>query len=229
MEIDELTQFFMQLDRSLFIDGECKTMAGLNEPLPIGFGQTISQPSLVLEMTALLGPDKNCRVLEIGTGSGYQTALLARFAVEVYTVELVPELAQQAERRLKSLGMDNVRFRVGDGSEGWADFAPYDRIMVTAAAGTLPEALIGQLKPGGRMVAPVGPKGHQDLLVVTRDADGRVSKETVGKVTFVEMKGKYGWTRATITFWRVSGAYMAGLIGLHFLRRCSLHDRRQRV
>jgi protein-L-isoaspartate(D-aspartate) O-methyltransferase len=190
----ELLRLFKSLDRALFIDNAFKECAALNRPLPIGHGQTISQPSLVLEMTALLLPDKSCRVLEIGTGSGYQTALLAMCVGEVYTVERIPELSEKARARLEELGLKNVRYRVGDGSEGWKAHAPYDRIITTAAAQTLPEMLISQLKPGGIAIAPVGPKGIQDLLRITKDKAGGVRSEPLGKVTFVELKGRYGWT-----------------------------------
>lgn len=193
MQTQELMGLFRKLDRALFLDSEYKEYAALDRPLPIGMGQTISQPSLVLEMTALLQPDESCRVLEIGTGSGYQTALLALAAGEVYTVERIPELSAKAQNRLNSIGLMNVHFHVGDGSEGWPEFAPYDRVIVTAGAGTMPETLIGQLKPGGIAVAPVGPKGVQQLLRITKDEDGKVHTESMGAVTFVELVGRYGW------------------------------------
>ncbi len=193
MQTQELMRLFRKLDRALFLDSEYKEYAALDRPLPIGMGQTISQPSLVLEMTALLQPDESCRVLEIGTGSGYQTALLALAAGEVYTVERIPELSVKAQNRLNSIGLMNVHFHVGDGSEGWLESAPYDRVIVTAGAGTMPETLIGQLKPGGIAVAPVGPKGVQQLLRITKDEDANVNTESMGAVTFVELVGRYGW------------------------------------
>ncbi len=193
MQTHELMGLFRKLDRALFLDSEYKEYAALDRPLPIGMGQTISQPSLVLEMTALLQPDESCRVLEIGTGSGYQTALLALAAGEVYTVERIPELSVKAQNRLNSIGLMNVHFHVGDGSEGWLEFAPYDRVIVTAGAGIMPETLIGQLKPGGIAVAPVGPKGVQQLLRITKDEDANVNTESMGAVTFVELMGRYGW------------------------------------
>lgn len=193
MQTEELMRLFRRLDRAQFIDNEYKEYAAQDRPLPIGLGQTISQPSLVLEMTALLQPDKNCRVLEIGTGSGYQTALLAMAAGEVYTVERLPELSAKAQGRLEALGLTNVHYRVGDGSEGWLEFAPFDRVMVTAGAGSLPEALIGQMKPGGIAIAPVGPVGVQQLLRITKDEDGQVHTESMGAVRFVELVGRYGW------------------------------------
>ncbi len=193
MQTQELMRLFRKLDRALFLDSEYKEYAALDRPLPIGMGQTISQPSLVLEMTALLQPDESCRVLEIGTGSGYQTALLALAAGEVYTIERIPELSVKAQNRLNSIGLMNVHFHVGDGSEGWLEFAPYDRVIVTAGAGIMPETLIGQLKPSGIAVAPVGPKGVQQLLRITKDEDANVNTESMGAVTFVELMGRYGW------------------------------------
>ena len=190
---NELFAFFNQLDRSMFVNDEHKELAVLDRPLPIGHGQTISQPTLVLEMTLLLEPDKNCKVLEIGTGSGYQTALLAEFSGAVYTVERIPELSEKARKRLDSLGYTNIHFIVGDGSEGCAEHAPYDRIMVTAAAETIPPELVTQLRAGGRMVIPAGPPGLQDLFLITKGPDGEVRSEALAKVAFVEMKGKYGW------------------------------------
>lgn len=194
MDVRELEAFFRSLDRSFFVGEEMKRHAHLDEPLPIGFGQTISQPSLVLEMTRLLSPEKDSRVLEIGTGSGFQTALLAKMSGRVYTVERVPQLQEQARQRLEALGFSNIAYKAGDGSLGWPENGPYDRIMVTAAAGRLPEELTGQLAPGGRMVIPVGPRDLQELLLITKDEEGRVHKETVGMVRFVELKGRYGWT-----------------------------------
>lgn len=194
MKRDDLKYIFNRLERSLFIDNEYKEWAGINKPLPIGYGQTISQPSLVLEMTQQLELDKNCKVLEIGTGSGYQTALLAECSGTVYTVEIIQELSQRANEKLSLLGYDNIYYRVGDGSEGWNEYAPYDRIITTAAAEKMPQRLIEQLKPGGIAITPVGPKGYQDLFRITKDDSGEIKAESLGEVTFVEMKGQYGWT-----------------------------------
>jgi len=193
MDFKELKEIFYQLDRRVFIDNEMKQYAKMDAPLPIGYGQTISQPSLVLEMTYLLAPEKESRVLEIGTGSGFQTALLAEISGEVYTVERIKELAERAKERLNALGYLNIRFQTGDGSEGWPDFAPYDRIIVTAAAGKPPTVLVKQLANCGRMVVPVGPKNVQHLQLITKDEQGRIAIDVRGMVTFVEMKGKYGW------------------------------------
>ena len=193
MQKDEIIAFYNKLDRAYFIDNESKPLAGMNRPLPIGYGQTISQPTLVLEMTLLLELDDPCRVLEIGTGSGYQTALLAEFADTVYTVERIPELSENAKRKLDALGYTNIHYRVGDGSEGWEEFAPYDRIITTAAAGRIPHKLLMQLAPGGIAVAPVGQKGYQELLRIRKDESGSIKTESLGIVTFVEMKGEYGW------------------------------------
>lgn len=195
MNRNGLYDYFRKLDRSIFIGNEFKDMSSIDAPLPIGYGQTISQPSLVLEMTYLLQPDKKCKILEIGTGSGYQTAFLAHYAARVYTIEKVPELSATAKERLKVLGFDNITFKIGDGSEGWKEYAPFERIIITAAAGMLPDEIMNQLKNGGRMIAPVGGKGLQDLLLITKDKKGSIGFKTITKVRFVEMKGKYGWTK----------------------------------
>jgi len=190
----KLVDFFKSLDRSFFIDNKFKEYAYLDRPLPIGYDQTISQPSLVLEMTDQLALNKNCRVLEIGTGSGYQTALLAEFSGEVYTVERIRELAESARKKLEHLGYTNICYRIDDGSAGWEEHAPYDRIIVTAAAEIIPETLINQLATGGIMIIPVGPRSMQQLKLITRDLECNLHIETIGEVAFVEMKGKYGWT-----------------------------------
>ena len=192
MNLQELDAYFYSLDRSFF-EGEMRTYAALDTPLPIGFGQTISQPSLVLEMTKLLRPERDSRVLEIGTGSGFQTAILAGMSGKVYTVERIAELMERAKGRLDLLGFTNICYKVGDGSLGWEEFAPYDRIMVTAAARVLPEDLVRQLAAGGRMVIPVGPPDVQELQLVTKTADGDLQIKTVSMVRFVELKGQYGW------------------------------------
>ncbi len=193
MDKVDLYAYFEQLDRSLFLDDEYKALASVDGPLPIGYGQTISQPSLVVEMTRLLAPDRQCAVLEIGTGSGYQTALLAKFSQQVHTVELIPALSEQAKSRLDQLGFANITFHIGDGSLGLPEHAPYDRIMVTAAAARIPAELVTQLKPGGRMIIPVGPPEWQELLLVTKDMDGMIRKTPIENVRFVELKGRYGW------------------------------------
>ncbi len=191
----KLINFFNKLDRSFFIDNEYKKLAGIDNALPIGYGQTISQPSLVLEMTRLLDLNEDCKVLEIGTGSGYQSAFLAEFSGEVFTVELIPELSKKAKEKLDALGYDNIHYKIGDGSLGWSENAPFDRIITTAAAEKMPDELIKQLNAKGRMIAPVGPEGYQDLLIIAKDAAGAVNTSSIGKVVFVEMKGKYGWTK----------------------------------
>ncbi len=188
-----LVRFYLELDRSFFLDESMKAMAQYDGPLPIGHGQTISQPSLVLEMTSLLHPEPIHKVLEIGTGSGYQTALLAEFSSQVYTIERIPDLAARAQERLRELGYENVFFKTGDGSDGWPEFAPYDRIIVTAAAGHRPSVLIEQLAPNGRMIVPIGPPAVQELMLIRKDASGKVTEKNMGGVRFVEFIGKYGW------------------------------------
>lgn len=191
MDMQELEKFFRSLDRSFFLEGEMKKYADLDEPLPIGFGQTISQPSLVLKMTKLLAPEKDSKVLEIGTGSGFQTAILAKMSAKVFTVEKIDELMEKAKKRLKALGFSNIYFKVGDGSKGWREYAPYDRIMVTAAARVLPNELVEQLANGGRMVIPIGPPLQlQELKLITKTDDGDIQIKTAGWVKFVELKGE---------------------------------------
>ncbi|HPX92586.1 MAG TPA: protein-L-isoaspartate(D-aspartate) O-methyltransferase [Bacillota bacterium] len=193
MNEQALEAFYLKLDRSLFLDDGYKAFAKNDHPLPIGYGQTISQPSLVLEMTRLLAPEKDSKVLEIGTGSGYQTALLAEFCKQVYTIERIGELSRKARERLEALGYGNIHYKVDDGSAGWEEEAPFDRIMITAAAGKRPQALINQLANGGRMVVPVGPPAMQVLLLITKDEAGQLSEQKWGHVKFVEMVGPYGW------------------------------------
>lgn len=191
---EQMFDFYRTLNRRDFIDDpEIQAWAECDRPLPIGHGQTISQPSLVLTMTQELAVEPGSRVLEIGTGSGFQTALLAQFAESVYTIERIPELADKSRERLLKLGFTNIRYKVGDGSEGWPEYAPFDRIMVTAAAGKIPHTLLKQLKVGGRMILPLGPAESQELLLITKDAAGIVQSESLGAVRFVEFQGEYGW------------------------------------
>lgn len=148
---------YKSLDRSLFLNKNLQNVATYDQPLPIGHGQTISQPSLVAQMTIKLDPEPSSRVLEIGTGSGYQTALLAPFCENVYSVERIPELLETAKKRLKDLGYQNIHYRLGNGYEGWVEEAPFDRIIVATAPTEVPPALMEQLASNGRMVIPVGP------------------------------------------------------------------------
>lgn len=195
MDIQRLEEFYRKLDRAGFMDNEYRTFAGIDSALPIGHGQTVSQPSLVLEMTKLLSPGKDSKVLEIGTGSGYQTAFLAEFSGTVYTVERIADLSDKAIERLKNMGYNNVYNKTGDGSRGWPENSPYDRIIVTAAAGRMPEIILQQLAPCGRMVIPLGPPEVQDLLLIIKKADGSIEIKPAGKVRFVEFRGEYGWSR----------------------------------
>jgi protein-L-isoaspartate(D-aspartate) O-methyltransferase len=159
-----------------------------NHPLPIGHGQTISQPYIVALSTELIAPQPHHVVLEIGTGSGYQAAVLAELVSRVYSMEIVEPLALTARKNLQELKYQNIEIKVGDGYQGWPEKGPFDGIVVTAAAPVIPQALVDQLKPGGRMVIPVGPSGgNQELVLVTKGADGRVRQKSVLAVRFVPL------------------------------------------
>ncbi|MCC8362956.1 protein-L-isoaspartate(D-aspartate) O-methyltransferase [Lysobacter sp. A6] len=179
-----------RVPRHAFVPASQVSYAYDNRPLPIGYGQTISQPYIVALMTQLAAPETTHRVLEIGTGSGYQAAVLALLAGDVYTIEIIEPLAATAKERLSTY--DNVRTRVGDGYYGWKEAAPFDAIVVTAAAESVPPPLIAQLAPGGRMVIPVGTSFFtQRLLLVTKDARGRVRTRSVLPVRFVPLTGDH--------------------------------------
>jgi protein-L-isoaspartate(D-aspartate) O-methyltransferase len=172
--------------RHLFIPERVRHLAYEDQPVPIGGGQTISQPYIVAYMTELLDPDPSAIVLEIGTGSGYQAAILARLVKHVYTIEIVPELARWARQTLA--GYKNVSVRQGDGYKGWPEQAPFDRIILTAAPPEIPQALIDQLKPGGKLVAPEGRSAFdQELVLIEKGKDGTVKRRPVLPVRFVPM------------------------------------------
>jgi protein-L-isoaspartate(D-aspartate) O-methyltransferase len=177
-----------KVPRDEFVPPNMKSAAFENGPLPIGFGQTISQPYIVALMTDMVAPQPEHTILEIGTGSGYQTAILAQLCSKVYSVELVAELSAAAADLFEQLGYHNIETRIGNGYHGWPEHAPYDGIVVTAAATHIPEALIEQLKPGGRMAIPVGlPYSHQELMLVRKGEQGKTSTETVLGVAFVPL------------------------------------------
>ncbi|MDD3181863.1 MAG: protein-L-isoaspartate(D-aspartate) O-methyltransferase [Alphaproteobacteria bacterium] len=177
-----------KVPRHFFIPDELQWGAYLNRPFPIGYGQTISQPYIVALMTSLINPSADDIVLEVGTGSGYQAAILSKLAQKVYSVELIDELSVQARERLHQLGFDNVEVRTGDGSLGWPEHAPYDAIIVTAAASQIPQALIEQLKPGGTLVMPVeNLYSGQSLHVVKKSSTGQIEDTAVLPVTFVPL------------------------------------------
>ncbi len=187
-----------KVPRHEFIPAADRALAYDNRPQPIGHGQTISQPYIVAIMTDMAAPGAEDRVLELGTGCGYQTAVLAELAARVYSIEMVPELARPAAERLRRLGYANAETRIGDGAQGWAEHAPYDAIVVTAAAWQrIPPALIEQLAPGGRLVIPVDRSQtaarypfrdqEQDLLLVTKDATGGISERKILPVAFVPL------------------------------------------
>lgn len=179
------------IPRHLFVPGRLRKWAYEDYPHPIGHGQTISQPYIVAYMTQLLGLSGTERVLEVGTGSGYQAAVLSRLVPEVHTVELIPELADRAIRTLAELGIANVFVHVGDGSLGWNEAAPYDAIIVTAAAPHAPRSLLDQLTARGRMILPVGDSEFQKLELWTREGDV-FSREPLVPVAFVPLRGREG-------------------------------------
>lgn len=179
-----------KVPRHLFVPEAERPRAYDDSALPIPCGQTISQPYMVGRMTELLALSPGSRVLEIGTGSGYQTAVLAELAGEVFTTEILAPLARQAEAALLELGYSNIRFRLGDGALGWPDAAPFDAIIVTCAPERIPPALLEQLRPGGRLCIPLGPvEGDQDLYLVTKLADGSFKTEKILPVRFVPLTG----------------------------------------
>jgi protein-L-isoaspartate(D-aspartate) O-methyltransferase len=177
-----------KVERHRLVPPEQAAHAYQNRPLPIGAGQTISQPFIVALSTDLIAPEPHHVVLEVGTGSGYQAAVLAQVVARVYTIELLEPLAKSAEKNLRDLQYRNIDFRVGDGYKGWPEHAPYDAIVVTAAAPQVPPALVAQLKPGGRMVIPVGAgPSVQYLMLLTKGADGSVRERRVLAVRFVPL------------------------------------------
>ena len=182
-----LRRALLDVPRHLFVPQPLILMAYQDTPLPIGFDKTISQPFICALMIDLLGVEAGSRVLEVGTGLGYQAAVMAEMGARVWSVEVVEEFAEAASQRLAALGHD-VHVRVGDGSRGWADHAPYDAILITAAAAEIPPALIEQLKPGGRMVLPLGGSEVQQLSVVEKDRSGAVSIRAVLPVRFTRLE-----------------------------------------
>lgn len=193
--VDEaVLRAFDEVPRHLFVPTGVRHRAYEDAPLPIGSGQTISQPSIharYLQLLGLKGPE---RVLEIGTGSGYQTALLARLAAQVFSVERIPALLDRAREMLQALNIRNVSLLLGDGTLGWRDYAPYDAILVGAAAPDLPRPLGDQLAEGGRMLVPIGDREEQVLVLVTRRGD-EFDRREVGPVRFVPLLGAHGWER----------------------------------
>ena len=189
---DEVLATLGRVERHRFVPPGQAAYAYENRPLPIGHGQTISQPYIVALMTELVEPDENDVVLEVGTGSGYQAAVLAELVDHVYSIEIVEALATSARERLQRLGYDNVTTRLGDGYYGWEAHAPFDAIIVTAAASHVPPPLIEQLKPGGRMVIPVGAQFMtQLLLLLEKGDDGEVVTRQIGAVRFVPLTGEH--------------------------------------
>ena len=177
-----------KVSRDEFVPPDLKRLAYDNGPLPIGHGQTISQPYIVALMTDMLQLEPENIVLEIGSGSGYQSAVLSLLCKEVHTVEIVTELGKEVATRLKSLGYNNIKTHIGNGYDGWPEHAPYDAIIVTAAATHIPEPLIEQLRPGGRMAIPLGlPRMHQELMLVVKNDQGEINVNSILGVAFVPL------------------------------------------
>lgn len=186
----KVIEAMMSVPRHLFVPEKCISRAYDDNPLPIGYGQTISQPYIVAYMTEALTLDKKSTVLEIGTGSGYQAAILSPIVRQVYSIEIIPELANAAATRLKTLGYNNVEVGVGDGYYGWKKYAPFDAIIVTAAAGHIPPPLMEQLKNNGRMIIPVGGSFLvQNLILINKDRDGNITTRNLLPVRFVPLTG----------------------------------------
>jgi len=185
---ERVLEVMARIPRHEFVPPEIMPYAYVDTPLPIGFGKTISQPFIIALMTDLLDISKDDRVLEIGTGLGYQAAILAEMAKEVYSVEIIEELAKGARGRLERRGYRNVQMRQGDGYYGWPEQAPFDKVICTAAPDLIPPPLLGQLKPRGRMVVPAGIPDAQQLLLVERDGDGRIRTKEILPVRFSQLE-----------------------------------------
>jgi protein-L-isoaspartate(D-aspartate) O-methyltransferase len=191
---ERVLQAMATVPRDEFVRAFCINQAYADEPLPIGYGQTISQPYIVAAMVASLGLTGSENVLEIGTGCGYQAAVVSLLAREVHSVELLPDLAQSAAERLQRLGYGNVHVHSGDGTLGWPEFSPYDTILIAAAAPSVPEPLLQQLNEGGRLIAPVGEEDKQELQLVTKREAKFIVKQG-GPCRFVPLMGQYGWRK----------------------------------
>lgn len=188
---EKVINAFLKVPREKFVPKEMKKFAYDDSPLPIGEGQTISQPYIVALMTEILDVEGEEKVLEIGTGSGYQSAILAEIGCEVYSVEKIPSLAVRARKIFQQLGY-RVKIKIGDGTLGWDEYAPFDRIIVTAAGPDIPPSLISQLEEEGKLVMPVGDRFSQDLIRLTKTKEGLL-KESFGGCQFVPLIGKEGW------------------------------------
>lgn len=193
VENERVIKAMLDIPRHLFVPEDKRNEAYNDYPLPIGYGQTISQPYMVAVMTEYLEPCLDDVVLEIGTGSGYQTAILAYLVKKVFTIERECELLEKAKEILGRLGFDNIKYKCDDGTKGWMDYAPYDKIIVTAAAPYIPPPLIEQLRPGGIIVIPVGSKWIQDLVVAKKGKNGKLKIEKKFECAFVPLIGKYGF------------------------------------
>lgn len=189
---ERVLQAMREVPRHQFVPPELWDSAYQDSPLPIGYGQTISQPYIVAYMTQLLDLTPEDRVLEIGTGSGYQAAILSRLAKEVYTIERIESLSRRAQQVLAALKYTNIHFRVGDGGYGWPEAAPFDAIIVTAAAPEVPAPLIAQLAEGACLVAPIGPPGYQELVCLMRHGE-QIHTDYLTPVAFVPLVGEHGW------------------------------------
>jgi protein-L-isoaspartate(D-aspartate) O-methyltransferase len=194
IEDERVLETMLKIPRHLFISRSLWHLAYGDHPLPIGGGQTISQPYIVALMTEALKLEPEHRVLEIGTGSGYQTAILAELAGEVYTVERSPKLLEKAQKLLKELGYQNIHYRLGDGTKGWAEHAPYDRIIASGSVPKVPPSLIAQLADPGRLVIPVGERHLQELILLQR-VRGKILQEELVPCSFLPLIGEEGWPR----------------------------------
>jgi len=182
-----------ELPRHLFVEEAMAKQAYMDNPLPIGEGQTISQPYIVALMTELLRVEPGMKVLEIGTGSGYQAAVLAKLGADVHTIERLPKLCELARNRLRAMGLFNVHVKLDDGTLGWPSIAPFDRILVTAGGPEVPQPLVDQLCECGRLVMPVGPARRLQSLILIEKKDGQVLRQDYGGVQFVDLVGAHGW------------------------------------
>lgn len=189
----EVLAAMLSVPRHLFVDEALQGQAYEDHPLPIGYGQTISQPYIVAHMTETLQVERGHKVLEIGTGSGYQAAILSQMGAEVYTVERIERLYRIARKRLEKCGYPEVRLKLDDGSAGWPDHAPFDRIMATAGGPRVPDSLLGQLGPGGILLIPVGLDRRRQHLFRVWEDNGDYKEERLGSVAFVDLVGKFGW------------------------------------